>query len=154
MNDRECTRLAGLARAAVAEGRDATLVMTGSQRPVPRFGDSDTTLLLYDDGGRPTLVHPADCPLADAWGRQALLTFAADHTDITQLTVVLGGLLTRVRQETWWPFITITALQVSQVAVQVCDRGTGGSRLIRVPIGSYWRADSASLAAKDAQRAL
>lgn len=149
MNRVEGARWAGLARAAVAEGRDATLVMAGSDRlPV-----GDPTLLMYDDNGRPTFIHPAHSQLTNAEGSQALLTLAVESTESAQLKVILGGLLTHVRQEPRWPFITVTALQVSRVAIQTNGQATSRPTLLRVPVSSYWSQEGDPPARRVDQRA-
>ncbi len=121
---------ARLAREALAEGRDATLLLRGDV-----VAEGDAPLYLHDRQGCPTFVCTQDCSLLRHAGQAALLRLAVPANP--QLTVVLGGRIQAAAQPGCTEHLLVE-LDVEQVVIHDAP---GRGRPIVVPLETYHRAD-------------
>ncbi len=121
---------ARLAREALAEGRDATLLLRGEE-----VAEGDAPLYLQDRQGCPTFVCTRTCSLLAHAGQAALLRLAAPGNP--QLTVVIGGRIRAVGRPGRAEH-RLVELDVEQVVVH---DSRGRARPIVVPLETYRQAD-------------
>lgn len=136
----EC--LAELARRALSEGRQASLLVASAGLVV-----SGAPALLHDDAGEPRFVCDAQSPIVAACGRSALLRLAAPPEVEARTSVMLSGRLTRLGADLNDPPDVVTvALPVQHVLV--CRERAGAAPMQSVvPLEAYLRAEPDRLAA-------
>jgi hypothetical protein len=130
----EPARQARRARDALARAGSVTLLIDGVGAAV-----DSSTVLLHDDGGRPTFVCPAGSTVAVAaqHGRPAVLRIPVPDSD-RAVSVAVAGWLARIgRDEVDGDPVDVVGLEPASVLVEFADPDGRPADRVSVPLELY-----------------